>query len=283
MGDAQHQCGVDSLDTELVKDCPKGCVDGVCLATESCDAGFADCTDAPACETETNNNSQHCGECDNVCAGQPNTTGACADGVCACSPGYGDCTAEPGCETAVDASVEHCGTCGNVCGSNECIGGVCSARVFVTSGTFQGNIGDLATADAACQKAADDANLDGTFMAWLSNLTVVAATRLTHHTGRYLRLDGVAIAENWADLTDKTLAAPLNVTETGVALSAPGLVWSATDWRGSFGGPTCSNWTDLNTIGSVGQTDSTTTSWTDDDSGRKCDLSLHLYCFEEVP
>jgi hypothetical protein len=87
--------------------------------------------------------------------------------------------------------------------------------VFVTSTTYDGNLGGLAGADAKCQARASAASLPGTYKAWLSDSTVSAGDRMTHSTGAYKLKNGTVVATNWTDLTDGSLASPISHDEFG--------------------------------------------------------------------
>ncbi|HEX7837940.1 MAG TPA: hypothetical protein VF469_10785 [Kofleriaceae bacterium] len=109
--------------------------------------------------------------------------------------------------------------------------------VFVTSTTIAGGMlspGGLAGADAFCQSRAKAANLAGTYLAWLAAGSVTPASRMVHHTGPYQLTTGDVIAQGWTDLTDGTLAARIDRTETqaqssGVRECLGGGVWSNVD------------------------------------------------------
>ena len=70
-------------------------------------------------------------------------------------------------------------------------------RVFVTSSTFDGNLGGLAGADVKCQGAATTAGLPGTFRAWLSDSTTSASARLTHSALPYALVNDVQVADDF--------------------------------------------------------------------------------------
>ena len=109
---------------------------------------------------------------------------------------------------------------GGLGGSEELCGGGASKCVFLSSTNQNGNLGGLTGADRICQNLADaDGSLaaPGTYKAWLSTAAAPAAARLTHATVPYKLVDGTTIATNWDDLTDRALAAPINVTEGAAA------------------------------------------------------------------
>ncbi len=167
------------------------------------------------------------------------------------------------------------------------------ARVFVTSTTYDGNLGGLAGADAKCQSSA--ASLGGTWKAWLSDTTTSAASRLVHSSIPYKSVNGsVTFANDWNDLiTSKSgnyLAAPINVNELGQAVPAT-LPWTNTNPNGTANNSlnpisdfNCSDWTaGLDYIqGWYGNTTSRDAYWTNYGSDM-CNMGRRLYCFEQLP
>ena len=94
------------------------CKLGVC-SEASCTGSFANCDTAdPNCETDTDNNVQHCGSCLVAC-NSTNGIPSCNAGVCSitCTSGFGDCNnrANDGCETSLKDSTDNCGACGAKC------------------------------------------------------------------------------------------------------------------------------------------------------------------------
>lgn len=184
-------------------------------------------------------------------------------------------------------------------------------RVFVTSTTYNGDLGGLSGADAKCQARADVANLGGIWKAWLSNQTISSSSRLDHSNLPYKLLDGTTIANNWSQLisTDKTIFAPIKMSELKTLVNNH--VWTNTNDIGGIRNitpeNTCSGWTSTSssyggfvgdsrlTYQTVTWTDPTNTvrntlynQWTDaqgSGSGYNdysyCNSSLPLYCFEQ--
>jgi hypothetical protein len=163
-------------------------------------------------------------------------------------------------------------------------GGPC--LVFLTSTVQDGDLGGLTGADAICQLRAQTANLPGTFKAWLSDSTQSPATRFVQSPGPYRRVDGVTVANNWADLIDGTLAAPITVAENGAVFDDLALrSWTHTLANGTAGGVNnehCLNWTSnlVGEDGDEGQVVATSDNWTDFASGT-CNNEFHLYCFQQ--
>ncbi|MEZ4410941.1 MAG: hypothetical protein R3A52_31355 [Polyangiales bacterium] len=132
------------------------CAMGACRVA-SCEAGWADCDGNPGngCEVDTRSSAANCGACGRLCS-LPNTTAACAGGVCgfaACAAGFGDCdrAAANGCETDVRASDAHCGACGRACGAGQrCVAGSCALTCPVGQTVCGGACANLMTDAANC-------------------------------------------------------------------------------------------------------------------------------------
>jgi hypothetical protein len=158
----------------------------------------------------------------------------------------------------------------------------CQAKVvFVTSLAFDGILGGLAGADTKCAARATAAGLTGTFKAWLGSGSSGPSTTFTQASIPYVRVDGVVVANNWADLTDGTLDATISVTEAGAAVG--GDAWTNVQTDGDPNGASdCSNWGDDNFLntGNVGNPGSTTSTWTANSFGT-CNNSKRLYCVEQ--
>ncbi len=282
------------------------CENGVCGIL--CDEGFANCDgmEYSGCETDTRTDIWHCGGCDRPC-GFPNTISTCQDGECvmeACRPPgpaewfpkWEDCDGERsnGCEVDLHSDPAHCGACGRACPDGkdcwlgECVlpceeGGPC--RVFVTANIRTGGIGGLAGADALCQREADIAGLPGAYMAWLSDDTDSPSTRfLLKATGPYRTVDGVTIADDWADLTDGTLAETIFITADGYFPGNPPLgIWTHTRPDGSAGGVEgthCENWTGGLGTGDAGWCGLRGADWTENKADY-CFLGKRFYCFQQ--
>ncbi|MGH6691927.1 MAG: choice-of-anchor Q domain-containing protein [Gammaproteobacteria bacterium] len=176
----------------------------------------------------------------------------------------------------------------------EVCGGAESCTVFVTSTTHTGNLGGLAGGDAICQARAESPvsmAAPGTYKAWLSTSAASAASRLTHATVPYKLVDGTTIADDWDDLTDGTLDAPINVTEAGAAVPAGARTWTGTNAAGDFNGPDCVAWSDetppnpppdpSETAGTAGSTAALNSQWTFDVIFLGCNPLPHLYCLQQ--
>lgn len=177
-------------------------------------------------------------------------------------------------------------------------------KMFITSTTYNGNLGGLAGADAICQVRAAAGSLSGCYKAWLSDGSTSASTRLTHATGAYVKVDGVTvIANNWISLiSGGALLSPIDKDEfgilqtwtsiTGSGAGCPNLDYGGTVWvytnttnSGASGGCSCSDWTSCGGIGRHGYGGNINGWWTETFTGGiwgiNCDQLAHLYCVEQ--
>jgi hypothetical protein len=157
--------------------------------------------------------------------------------------------------------------------------------VFVSSQKYDGDLGGLSGADARCQALADEAGLTGRWIAWLGDGVDGPATRFFQSETRgYQRVDGTVIANNWTDLVDGTLAAPIDRDETGTELPADDdmIVWTGVFHTG--GNPTpvnCERWSSTEAgIVPTGLADQIDTGWTVF-APHDCAELHRLYCFEQ--
>lgn len=158
-------------------------------------------------------------------------------------------------------------------------------RVFVTSTTYNGNLGGLVGADSKCQARAVAAGLPGTFKAWLSDGTTSASSRLDHSTVNYVRTDGVVVANGWSDLTDATLDAVICKDENSNIVgtcTASRDVWTNTQTNGSARTSHCLVWTSNQGAesGYTGGSSWSDLSWTAATTDT-CNTLKRLYCFEQ--
>lgn len=166
-----------------------------------------------------------------------------------------------------------------------------SARVFITSVTYNGNLGGLAGADAKCQTLANNANLGGTtWKAWLSSSTTSSVHRLFHLAGPYKLVGGWIIANDWNDMITKKnttyLRQPIIQDENGRFWPPVNFVWTATNTDGTTNsGHTCNNWTSSSSSSSgfFGWYSSSGSDWTNygPNIPDSCNNNFHLYCFEK--
>ena len=158
-------------------------------------------------------------------------------------------------------------------------------RVFVSSNTYDGNLGGLDGADTKCQALADSASLGGTWKAWLSSGSISASSRLSHSAIPYKLVNGVTvIANNWSDLTDGGLAKTINKDQNNITITNRA-VWTNTSVSGNINSSSnhCSNWRSSLSgfYGGMGQNSSTSYTWTSYPVPNSCNRANSIYCFEQ--
>jgi hypothetical protein len=162
--------------------------------------------------------------------------------------------------------------------------------VFVTSKTYDSNLGGLTGADAKCQKEADDpASIvpSGTYRAWLSDGTNSPNSRFTRSSSPYVLANGKKIAENYSDLTDGSLLNPINLGPNGKPVGYQPY-WTGTYPDGSSAridetSGTCGAWAvdpPAKTWGMNGHTSKKSGLWTTE-KGYPCRKTLKLACFQQ--
>lgn len=174
------------------------------------------------------------------------------------------------------------------CGTALCGGGRWERLAFVTETEYDGNLGGVIGADAKCQANANAAGLSGDFDAWIadSDANSAPATRF-NIAGTALPIkdvNGVTIANNWADLVDGSIGATLNAMSDGnvptstltvsTNVGSDGTQASAadhcTDWSSDSGAITIANG-DITSVGAGWSNSATQT----------CAEATRLYCFEQ--
>jgi len=167
------------------------------------------------------------------------------------------------------------------------------ALAFVTSTFGDGDLAGwlsargergAAAGDDICESLARSAHIGApsSFKAWLSDSGVDAADRFTWG-GPWIRLDGVVVAQNKADLVDGELFAPINISETG-AYRGNYWVWTGTDEFGAGSGAHCDEWGSASDLeqGTLGRANSAGPDWSDHWIPQDCDGWARLYCLSEV-
>jgi hypothetical protein len=150
-------------------------------------------------------------------------------------------------------------------------------RFFTTSAEYPPTLGGLIGADRLCNTIAAGANLNGHFIAWLSDQSTNAIDRVAD-VGPWFLLDGTRIFNNKANLAGSALAAP-NVDENKGHVSGSFNAWTGTNTGGQSSNVTCYNWSVDTTEGSQGEIDSAL-AWTQSATAN-CASSAHLYCIEQ--
>lgn len=142
--------------------------------------------------------------------------------------------------------------------------------------------------DSICQTLADDAGLAGaeTFKAWLSDADTDAIDRF-ENDGPWVRVDGVPIADNKADLTDGLLFTAILVTEEGQYRSGTAQsdrVWTGTNDSGLKETSHCDGWTEGSSAesGKYGRPYSSDSRWTQSPTATACFQEFRLYCLSDA-
>jgi len=143
--------------------------------------------------------------------------------------------------------------------------------MFVTAEPHDGNLGGLEGADDICQTAADNANLEGTYLAFLSVTGTNNYERFGTTTGWY-RADGRPFANDLLAATQGTMFYPPRVDENGDPVTATH-IWTGTTTQN------CGDW--LKTEASQGRRGNLASinDWDSHGGGWDCDLTAPLICF----
>jgi cysteine-rich repeat protein len=195
-------------------------------------------------------------------------------------PICGDGTKDPG-EECDDGNNQSSDGCSADCTRESYI-------VFITSLSYSGNLGGLAGADGICQAHAAETRLPGTYQAWLSTTSQSPSNRFGFpysFTGRFVLPDSTVIAEDWSDLLDGTLLAPIDRNEDSALVVGPQHVWTHTIKTGHpVSGDPCNTWGSASNAFNafVGSSASTTAGWTTTNT-HSCNSSARLYCFQVAP
>ncbi len=151
--------------------------------------------------------------------------------------------------------------------------------VFLLNGGHRGDdFGSVAATNAACEAEARAYGHTGSFRAWLSDSSNSPAADFTRRTTPYTLPSGTQIADDWTDLVDGTLDAPINETVDGTIVGGfP--AWTGTEPDGTPSANNCNNWTTSNSAwsGDNGYTLSVDSGWTTGTT--VCGNYAAIYCF----
>ena len=152
-------------------------------------------------------------------------------------------------------------------------------RIFVTNQEWAPYyLGGISGANDKCQEAADKAVLGGTWLALISS-DAQDAKDLVSPGMPIVRLDGIQVADDKADMFDYTIDNEIRVNE--LLNFEKGEVWTGTFANGLATDIDCQDWTILLKYGTVGKVGGTYTDlrWMYD-SKKDCEMDAHLYCIE---
>jgi hypothetical protein len=244
----------------------------LCLGASACGALIGSSSDGPAPSgtdaTDGAAEGAALGDGQAADAVEPPTDSGLGDG----DPRGGD-SGPDGSTPGLDAG------CGGVTG--------CTRVVFVSSATYQGNLGGIAGADAKCQALADASvhkHVKGrTFLAWVS-LNAPSSSpnaRFVKGSAPYVLPGGTQVAASYAALVGSTHDNGIGEDENGLPVAAA-KTWTGTQNTGDWVSPECVSWSSAMSgdQGKVGRSDFTASTWTDSAS-EPCNSALHLYCFEK--
>jgi hypothetical protein len=166
-------------------------------------------------------------------------------------------------------------------GDGTCGSALDARLAFVTELDHDGAMGGLAGADARCNAAAADANLNGTYHAWLSAPGAAGASNATERVtyDALARVDGALISNSLDELLSVDPLVPIERTAWNEVRDVA--VWTATSSRGGGSGSGCTEWTnnDAADTGVVGDSGDTV-NWTSG-AALACDQPAALYCFQD--
>lgn len=161
----------------------------------------------------------------------------------------------------------------------------CFNLVFVSSTSFQANLGSATAYDAQCNMLASAAGLNNAvgneFIAWVSTSNSSPILRLGAARG-FVRPDGVPIADTVnALLNNDALLNPIRVDEYGNDVGDK-FVITGTSFDGTVSPSTCVNWTNTAGSFSAGRTTGGPGYWTQLNFVSCSQSSLHIYCFQKT-
>ena len=158
--------------------------------------------------------------------------------------------------------------------------------VFLTSEDYGGSFGGVSGANSQCKSLAEEAGLPNalTYRAWMSDDAFNPDEWFYKSKGRYVRTDGIVVADSWEDLTDGAIQNPINVNENGDEVLG-GAVWTNTTPAGLEhpDSADCLGWTttDVPNKGRLGDSSKVDEEWTDVETNpHLCAGVAGFYCFE---
>jgi hypothetical protein len=158
-------------------------------------------------------------------------------------------------------------------------------RIFVTSTSYNGNLGGLTGADAKCKSVAQNAGLRRDYKAIVSNVSTNIADRLTI-TGSIYKVVGsnkVLIADSASALWSPPLLSAVDRNENEASVTSGSQVWTGSADDGTKALNFCDNWNSnsVSQQGDYGIADRTDGQWLDAGSNSTCNNSKRLYCISQ--
>ncbi len=157
--------------------------------------------------------------------------------------------------------------------------------VFVSSEAYFGDLSGIDGAINRCRERALEAGFENAidFRPWISGSEYSPSTHFFKSEGRYVLVDGTKVADNWNDLVDGGLEAPIDMDESGQLLDGVSVWTNTVPWGEQHPDMAhCSEWTsdDLEP-GQFGKSNYTDERWSAFGDTIPCALPAHLYCFEQ--
>lgn len=118
--------------------------------------------------------------------------------------------------------------------------------LFMTSTTYNGNLGGVSGANSLCQARAAAASLAGTYVALISTTSSTVGNLVPILGGVKLR-NGIAIADSATDLYDNWINRSINIDEFGNTIGSIDPWTYSTGGGGKYGAlltESCNDWTD---------------------------------------
>ena len=191
----------------------------------------------------------------------------------------------PVCGNGVVESGETCDD-GNNLPDDGCQACAKDSIIFVSSEVYQGfAVGGLFGADQRCRSLAAKASLPRfeTFKAWLSTPAMSAEERLIHSAGRYILVNGIVVATDWAGLTTLALLNPIIVDENSQTQDYVAWTGTLASGKATPGANFCGEWDDNSgetLFGGTGLTSKIDSTWSFFEDA-ECGAELSLYCVEQ--
>ena len=160
-------------------------------------------------------------------------------------------------------------------------------RIFLTSSSYNGNLGGISGGDSNCQSEATAAGLTRTYKAILSASTTDARDRFTL-SGPVSMINSsgaeVAIVASLSDLwsgAGLTLLNQVNLNASGSAQpTGTNIVITGTQSDGTKAANNCTNWTSTGTTLTYGLFNRTDFEWLQRNTGA-CLITMRLYCLSQ--
>ena len=155
--------------------------------------------------------------------------------------------------------------------------------VFLTSATYATDLGGVFNYDVECNNAAsaagiNDTDLNGTrFVAWLSDSSSTAATRIGGTARGFVRLDGKPVADTMAGLLAGAIMNPISIDETGTEVPNSAVMTGTLPDGTALTTANCSDWFSNSGLARAGRSSAGPQTWTSF-TNSACDPA-RLYCF----